>query len=128
MEDNLPNSFMGYLLEGPSSPSSQGFNISSSQGLRLKFSQVVNLSFPCQPLGLGLGLSVNASMSAPKLGVMPQIDRRLWSNGKLPMMIDLWEEKHWEYRIRQPMATKDWKELTNKINVSFLNEVSCTWT
>ncbi len=31
MEENLSNFFMGYLLEGPSSPS-QGFNISSFQG------------------------------------------------------------------------------------------------
>jgi hypothetical protein len=43
-------------------------------------------------------------------------------------MIDLWEEKHWEYQIRQPMAAKDWKELTDKINVAFLNEVSHIWT
>jgi hypothetical protein len=127
MEENLPNSFMVYLLEGPSSSSSQGFNISSSQGLGLKSFQVVNLNYPSQPLGLGLGLSVNASLSAPKLGVRPQIDRRLWSDGKLQMMIDLWEEKHWEYQIRQPMATKDWKELTNKINATFPNEVSCIW-
>ncbi len=42
------------------------------------------------------------------------------------MMINLWEEKHWEYR-RQPMATKDWKELVDKINVAFLNEMSHTW-
>jgi hypothetical protein len=57
MEENLPNSFMGYLLEGPSSPSSQGFNINSSQGLRLRSFQVVILSSPSQPLGLGLGLN-----------------------------------------------------------------------
>jgi hypothetical protein len=42
MEENLPNSFMGYLLEGPSFPSSQGFNISLLQGLGLKSFQVVN--------------------------------------------------------------------------------------
>jgi hypothetical protein len=39
------------------------------------------------------------------------------------MMIDFWEEKHWEYQ-RQPMVVKDWKKLINKINVTFLNEVS----
>jgi hypothetical protein len=32
MEENLPNSFMGYLLEEPSFPSSQGFNINYFQG------------------------------------------------------------------------------------------------
>jgi hypothetical protein len=32
MEDNLPNSFMGYLLEETSSPSFQGFNINYFQG------------------------------------------------------------------------------------------------
>jgi hypothetical protein len=42
------------------------------------------------------------------------------------MMIDLCEEKHWEYR-RQPMITKNWKKLVDKINVAFLHEVSCTW-
>jgi hypothetical protein len=68
MEKNLPKCFMGYLLEGLSSPSSQRFNINFSQGLGLGSSQVVNLSFPSQPLGLGLGLSVNASLSALNLG------------------------------------------------------------
>jgi hypothetical protein len=68
MEENLPNFFMGYLLEEPSVPSSQRFNIGFSQGLGLGYSQVVNLSFPSQPLGLGLGLSVNASLSALNLG------------------------------------------------------------
>jgi hypothetical protein len=76
-------------------------------------------------LGLGLGLNTNASLNPPKLEVKFQIDRRLWTNGKLQMMIDLWEEKHWEYR-RQPMASKDWKELADKINASFPNEVSHT--
>jgi hypothetical protein len=37
----------------------------------------VNLNSPFQPLGLGLGLSVNVGLSALKLGVRPQIDRRL---------------------------------------------------
>jgi hypothetical protein len=55
MEENLPNFSMGYLLEGPFPPSSQRFNISFSQGLGLGSSQVVNLSSPSQPLGLGLG-------------------------------------------------------------------------
>jgi len=91
MEENLPNSFRGYFLEGPSSPSSQGLGLGSFQ--------VVNLSSPFQPLGLGLGLSVNASLSAPKLGARPQINRKLWINGKLQIMIDLWEEKHWEYQM-----------------------------
>jgi hypothetical protein len=77
MEENLPNSFVGYLSEGPSSPSSQGFNISSFQGLGLGSSQVVNLSFPSQPLGLGLGSNVF------KFGVRFQINRRLWTNRKL---------------------------------------------
>jgi hypothetical protein len=82
MEENLPSSFMGYLLETPSSPSFQGLNISSFQRLGLRSFQVVNLNSPFQPLGLALGLSVNVSLSAPKLGVRPQIDRRLWTNGK----------------------------------------------
>ncbi len=66
----------------------------------------MNLSSPSQTLGLGLGFNANASLSALKLGVRFQIDRRLWSDGKLQMMIDLWKEKHWEWR-RQPMAAKD---------------------
>jgi hypothetical protein len=41
-------------------------------------------------------------------------------------MINLWEDKHWEYR-KQPMAAKDWKELVNKINATFPNEVLRTW-
>jgi hypothetical protein len=45
----------------------------------------MNLSSPFQPLNL----SVNASSSALKLGVRLQIDKRLWINGKLYMMIDL---------------------------------------
>jgi hypothetical protein len=53
----------------------------------------MNLSSLFQPFGL----SVNASLSALKLGVRLQIDSRLWINGNLYMMIDLWEEKHWEY-------------------------------
>ncbi len=54
----------------------------------------MNLSFPFQPLSLGLDLNINASLSALKLGVRPQIHKRLWTNGKFQMMIDLWEEKH----------------------------------
>jgi hypothetical protein len=76
MEENLPNSFMGYLLGRPS-PSSQGFNISFFQGLGSRSSQVVNLTSPSEPLGLGLGLNLNASLSAFKFGVMLQIKRRL---------------------------------------------------
>ncbi len=95
MEENLSNSFMGYFLEGPFSPS-QGFNISFFQRLRLRSFQVVNLSFPSEPLGLWLDLNVNTSLSAPKLEVKPQIDTRLWTNEKLEMMIDLWKEKNWE--------------------------------
>jgi hypothetical protein len=34
-------------------------------------------------------------------------------------MIDLWEEKHWEYQ-RQPMVAKDWQIFIDKINVAFL--------
>jgi hypothetical protein len=77
-------------------------------------------------LGLGLGLNVNANLNPFKLGVKPQIDKRLWTKGKLQMMINLWEGKHWEYR-KQPMVAKDWKEHANKINGTFPNEVSCTW-
>jgi len=77
-------------------------------------------------LGLGLGLNVNVNLNAPKLEVRFQIDKRLWTNGKLPMMINLWEEKHWEYQ-RQPMIVRDWKELADKINATFPNEVSNTW-
>ncbi len=54
----------------------------------------MDLNSPSQPLGLGFSLNVNVSLSAPKLGVRPQIDKRLWTNGKLQMMINLWEEKH----------------------------------
>jgi hypothetical protein len=72
---------MSNLLEGPSFLSYQGFNISSFYGLGS--SQIVNLSSSFQPLSLRLGLSVNASLSAPKHGVRPQIDTRLWSNQKL---------------------------------------------
>jgi hypothetical protein len=67
---------MGYFLERHFSPF-QGFNINFSQGLGLVSFQVVNLNSPFQPLGLGLGLSVNTSLSAPKLEVRPQIDMRL---------------------------------------------------
>jgi len=103
MDENLSNSFTGYLLEGPSSLSFQRFNISFLQRLGLEFFQVVNLSSLFQPFCLGLGLSVNVNLNALKLRVRPQIDRRLWTNGKVQMMIDLWEEKHWEYQ-RQPMV------------------------
>jgi hypothetical protein len=41
------------------------------------------------------------------------------------MMIDLWEKKHWEYQ-KQLMTAKDWKELANKINATFPNEMSRT--
>ncbi len=82
----------------------------------------MNLRYLFQPLGL----NVNASLSALKPGVRLQIDKRLWINGKLYMMIDLWEEKHCEYR-KQPMATKNWKELVDKISLAFPHEVSCTW-
>jgi hypothetical protein len=34
-------------------------------------------------------LNVSASLNPLELGVKPQIDRRLWTNGKLQMMIDL---------------------------------------
>jgi hypothetical protein len=43
---------------------------------------------------------------------------RLWTNGKFQMMIDLWEENYWEYQ-RQPMATKNWKKIIDKIDVAF---------
>jgi hypothetical protein len=84
----------------------------------------VNLSFLSQLLDLGLGLNVNTSLSAPKLRSRPQIGMRLWTNGKLQMMIDLWKKKHWEYG-RQPMATKNWEELVKKIKATFSSEVSC---
>jgi len=84
----------------------------------------VNLSFLSQLLDLGLGLNVNTSLSAPKLQSRPQVGMKLWTNGKFQMMIDLWKKKHWEYR-RQPMATKNWKELVKKIKTTFSNEVSC---
>jgi hypothetical protein len=114
MEENLPNFFMGYLLEGPLSPSSQGLNISSPQGLRLRSFQVVNLSSPSQPLGLGFGLSVNVSLSALKLGVRLQINKRLWINGKLQMMILICGKKNirsiernlWLQRIGRSLPTK----------------------
>ncbi len=67
----------------------------------------MKLNFPFQLLGLGLGLSVNANLSALKLGVRPQIDRRLWTNGKVQMMIDLWEEEHWEYQRQHMVAITD---------------------
>jgi len=72
--------FYGFFREGPFFPSSQGFNISFYKGLR-SF-QVVNLSSLSQPLGFGLGLSVNVSLNALKLEVRLQIDKRLWTNGK----------------------------------------------
>jgi len=81
MDENLPNSFMGYFLEGPFS-TYQRFNMSFSQRLGLKYFQVVNLSFPSQLLGLWLDLNVNTSLSAPKLEVKLQINMRLWTNGK----------------------------------------------
>ncbi len=34
------------------------------------------------------------------------------------MMIDLWEENYWEYQ-RQPMVTKNWKKIIDKIDVAF---------
>jgi hypothetical protein len=37
-------------------------------------------------------------------------------------MIALREDKHWEYYM-QALAMKDCKELVNKINVAFFNEV-----
>jgi hypothetical protein len=46
------------------------------------------MNSPFQPLGLGLGLNVNVSLSAPKLGVRLQIDKRLWTNGKLQLIRD----------------------------------------
>jgi hypothetical protein len=64
-------------------PSFQGFSISTSQ--KLGSFQLVNLSSFSQPLGLGLSVITSAS----KLGVKPKIDRRLWINEKLEMMIDL---------------------------------------
>jgi hypothetical protein len=72
--------FYGFFTKGPFFPSSQGFNISYYQ--RLRSFQVVNLSSLFQPLGFGLGLSVNVSLNALKLGVRFQIDKRLWNNGK----------------------------------------------
>jgi hypothetical protein len=60
MEENLLF-FHGYFLEVPFSPFFQGFNINSSQRLGLRSFQIMNLSSLFQPLGLGLGLSVNAT-------------------------------------------------------------------
>ncbi len=93
----------------------QGLNINSFQRLRLRSFQVVDLSSPFQPLGL----SVNASLSALKLGVSFKLigDCGLMENSRCKK--SLWVEKHWEYQ-RQPMVTKDWKELTNKINATSL--------
>ncbi len=48
----------------------------------------------------------------PQLPKRPQVDGRLLTHAKLEMMIDLWEDKHWEY-LKQPMVAKDWKELAN---------------
>jgi len=61
MEENLLNFVMGYFLETPFSPFFQAFNINSSQRLGLRSSQIMNLSSFFQPLGLRLGLSVNAT-------------------------------------------------------------------
>jgi hypothetical protein len=80
MEENLLNFLMGYCLEAPFF---QRFNINSFQRLGLRFSQIMNLSSFFQPLGLGLDLSVNATLNAPKLRVRPQIDKRLWTNAKI---------------------------------------------
>jgi hypothetical protein len=41
-------------------------------------------------------------------------------------MINLWEDKHLEYYMRA-LAVKDCKELVNKINAAFFNEVLRTW-
>jgi hypothetical protein len=37
-------------------------------------------------------------------------------------MINLWEDKHWEY-YTHALAVKDCKELVNKINATFFNDV-----
>jgi hypothetical protein len=54
MEENSPNFFMGYLLEGPSSPSFQGLNVSSPQGLGLSSSCEFEFSFSTFGFGVGL--------------------------------------------------------------------------
>ncbi len=41
-------------------------------------------------------------------------------------MIDLWEDKHWEYYM-QALTVKDCKELVNKMGAAFFNEVLGTW-
>jgi hypothetical protein len=38
------------------------------------------------------------------------------------MIIDLWEEKYWECH-KQPMTSNDWKEVVDKINATFPNEM-----
>ncbi len=114
----MPNSFTGYLLERPSSP--------FSQGLKLRSFQVVNLNYPSQPLGLRSSLSVNANLSALKLGLKLQIDRRLWINGKFHMMINFVGGEALGV-LKAPMAAKDWKEVMDKINATFPNEVSRIW-
>jgi len=45
---------------------------------------------------------------------------------KLEMTIDLWKDKHWEYYMHA-LAVKDCKELVNKINATFFNEVLQSW-
>ncbi len=68
MDERLPSSFIGYFFGGLDFPSSQG-----------------------------LGLIVNVGLGVPQFSERSQVDKRPWTHAKLEMIIDLWEDKHWEY-------------------------------
>lgn len=84
MDERLPSSFIGYFFGGLDSPSSQG-----------------------------LGLIVNVGLGVPQFSERSQVDTRLWTNAKLEMIIDLWEDKHrgivgkpWLQKIGRNLQTK----------------------
>jgi len=52
------------------------------------FSSCVFDEFSFSTFGFGVGLECKCYLSAPKLGVRLQIDKRLWTNGKLQLIRD----------------------------------------
>jgi hypothetical protein len=54
------------------------------------------------------------------------ISGQKWDDGHLELLLDLWEEKYFEYN-RLLLSPKNWREILLKLMARFLGQVHCRW-